>query len=196
MYLGAWIPRLSLNWLRKRGSNNFPLFVDYGQIARDREFEACEKSMAILGLPIPKVAAIGGYGDLIHSGLTKHHLHIVDDAFTPGRNLLFLLIAAAYACKVGADSISIGLLHEDSSLFPDQTSDFLMQAETLLTLSMGTQISVLAPLSQFHKIDVVELALLKGIENTYSCHKGLAKPCGECIACHEFKFKGDGNGRQ
>ena len=102
--------------------------------------------------------------------------------------MLFLLIASAYAYQVKADAVSIALLHEDTSLFPDQTSSFLYDAEQMINKCMGRNIRILAPLADYHKADVVALAEDKGIRNTYSCHKGEDKPCGDCIACNEFKF--------
>lgn len=180
---------------QEQGLQIFPLFVDYGQRARDREFAACKLAMQKLGLPDPEVAGLGGFGTLIRSGLTDPTLHLIDDAFTPGRNMLFLLTAAAYAHQKNADAISIGLLHESTSLFPDQTSGFLAEAERMITLCMGRQIKVLAPLSAFTKPDVVALAAEKGISQTYSCHLGEEQPCGNCIACNEFKFEGANYGR-
>jgi 7-cyano-7-deazaguanine synthase len=172
---------------QEEGIKQYPLFVDYGQRSCDRELAACRRAMIDLNLSEPKVANLSGYGELIHSGLTDPHLHVVQDAFTPGRNMLFLLTAAAYAYQVGADAVSIGLLHESDSLFPDQTSAFLQAAENLIKRCMGRNIKVIAPLSTFHKADVVALAKLKSIQNTYSCHMGGENACGECIACNEFK---------
>jgi len=175
----------------EEGLRTYPLFVDYGQRARDRELAACSLAMKKLGLPEPEIADLSGFGKLIRSGLTDPNLHIIDDAFTPGRNMLFLLIAAAYAHQKNADAISIGLLHESTSLFPDQTSGFLAEAERMIRLCMGRQIKVLAPLASFTKPDVVVLAAEKGITQTYSCHLGEENACGNCIACNEFKFEGN-----
>lgn len=180
---------------QEEGLQIFPLFVDYGQRARDRELAACRFSMKKLGLPEPQIAGLSGFGDLIRSGLTDSSLHIVNDAFTPGRNMLFLLTAAAYAYQMKADAISIGLLHESTSLFPDQTSEFLREAERMVSLCMGRTIKVLAPLSSFFKPDVVALAAEKGISETYSCHMGEEEACGNCIACNEFKFEEGTDGR-
>ncbi|OYQ93874.1 7-cyano-7-deazaguanine synthase [Citrobacter freundii] len=180
---------------QEEGLQIFPLFIDYGQRARNRELAACKLSMSTLGLPEPEIANLAGFGQLIHSGLTDKSLHVINDAFTPGRNLLFLLTAAAYAYQKNADAISIGLLHESTSLFPDQTSEFLSRAEIMISLCMGRKIKVLAPLSIFTKPDVVMLANEKGISNTYSCHIGNEKPCGNCISCNEFKFEDMNNGR-
>lgn len=170
------------------GAEQFPLFVDYGQRAKDRELAACRDAMRRLALPEPTVAELAGWGKLVRSGLTDTRLRVREDAYTPGRNTLFLLAGAAHAVQMGADAVSVGLLHEDTSLFPDQTSDFLRQAEDLLELAVGARIRVLAPLAEFHKIEVVELARQKGITKTYSCHLGEAEPCGDCIACREFQF--------
>lgn len=174
---------------KAEGLTQFPLFIDYGQRARDRELAACRAAMRVLGLPEPSVAGLGGYGALIRSGLTDPSLRVLEDAFTPGRNLLFLLTAAAHAYQHGADAVSIGLLHEDTTLFPDQRPQFLRDAQALLSQAMGREIRVLAPLASFHKVDVVALAEQHGITGTYSCHLGEAEPCGACIACNEFKFE-------
>ncbi|EKO3410096.1 7-cyano-7-deazaguanine synthase [Vibrio fluvialis] len=175
---------------KEEGLEIYPLFINYGQRACNRELEACRKAMATLMLPEPQVAELSGFGQLIRTGLTDKNLDIVDDVFTPGRNLLFLLIAAAYAHQLNADAVSIGLLHESTSLFPDQTPKFLRKAEDLISFSLGKQIKVLAPLSEFTKQDVVSLAQTKGISGTYSCHQGDEYPCGNCVACNEFKHEG------
>ena len=174
---------------KEEGLEQFPLFVDYGQRARDKELDACRRVLARLRLPAPEVANLAGFGSIIRSGLTDVTLDVVDDAFTPGRNMLFLLVAASYAHQCGADAVSIGLLHEDTSLFPDQTKAFLADAQAVIRSCMGRDIRVIAPLSNFHKIEVVELALEKGIFGTYSCHLGLEEACGVCIACKEFQFE-------
>ncbi len=180
---------------QEEGIMLFPLFINYGQRSYERELTACQTAMVKLGLPPPKVANLGGYGELIRSGLTDPTLRVLEDAFTPGRNMLFLLTAAAYAYQVGANAISIGLLHEDTSLFPDQTAAFLEEAQQMIQRCMGRDIQVLAPLSSFHKCDVVALAKKKGISGTYSCHMGGEVACGECIACNEFKFGDNTYGR-
>ncbi|MQW87780.1 7-cyano-7-deazaguanine synthase [Sinorhizobium saheli] len=172
----------------EEGVKIHPIFVNYGQRALDRELAACEGAMRKLGLELT-VADLSGYGVLIRSGLTDPSLRVLEDAFTPGRNMLFLLVAAAHAYQVGADAISIGLLHEETSLFPDQTSAFLQEAEALISRIMGRSIKVLAPLADFHKDEVIALAKQKGVESTYSCHLGQETPCGHCIACNEFNVE-------
>jgi len=166
----------------------YPLFVDYGQMARDRELNACRVNYRRYGLPEPKVVNVEGFGDLYPNGLTNNSMDIFEDAFLPGRNMLFLLMGATYACNVCASSISIGLLNEELSLFPDQTKEFLDKAQDLISMMTGRELQILAPLIDFTKRDVVTLAEKKGIVGTYSCHTGGKTPCGVCIACKEFDF--------
>ncbi|WP_417247425.1 7-cyano-7-deazaguanine synthase [Celeribacter sp.] len=171
---------------KEEGVNVYPLFVNYGQRSMRREFQACLMSMKAMNLPEPKIADLAGFGQLIRSGLTDSSLRVLEDAFTPGRNALFLLMASSYAYQMNADAVSIGLLSEETSLFPDQTKQFLSNAESFIEVALGRKISILAPLADFNKQDVVQLAAQKGIAGTYSCHVGGEIPCGKCIACLEF----------
>jgi 7-cyano-7-deazaguanine synthase len=170
----------------EEGVEVHPLFIDYGQRAAQTEWETCQRVHAQLGLSTPVRMDLSGFGRVIHSGLTSDAMDIKEDAFTPGRNLLFLLMGSAYAYQVGASKVSIGLLAESFSLFPDQRSEFIEQAERAIGAALGRHINVATPLADFSKADVIRLAREKGISGTYSCHAGRDVPCGQCIACLEF----------
>ena len=172
--------------VREESIEQFPVFVNYGQINLDREREACFRNFSRLGLPQPRVVELPGYGRAFTSGLTDPRKDIVRDAFLPGRNLLFLLCAGAVAHEVNADAIAIGLLDERLSLFPDQRRPFLVAASTLLREALGRSITVLTPLRSFGKPEVLAIAKERGIQATYSCHAGTVPPCGNCIACREY----------
>lgn len=173
---------------KEEGIQNFPLFIDYGQRAAHKEWETCKFVHDALGLPAPKRMDLSGFGQVIASGLTHEELDIKVDAFTPGRNLMFLLMGSAYAYQQGVSSVAIGLLAEEFSLFPDQKPQFVAQAESSITAALGRQIKMLTPLIEFSKADVIRLAQAKRITGTYSCHTGNLEPCGRCIACLEFQF--------
>ncbi|MBX3349143.1 MAG: 7-cyano-7-deazaguanine synthase [Nitrospira sp.] len=171
---------------REEGLTQFPLFIDYGQLGRDKELRACQMNFKQHGLPEPKLASLNGYGGLLSSGLTDSSKHILTDAFLPCRNLMFLTVGAAYAFQCGATAVGIGLLDEAFSLFPDQTKGFLSDAEALLSRALGKSIKVITPLITFSKADVLKIAKAKGITGTYSCHAGTDIPCGACVACREY----------
>lgn len=171
---------------KEEGLSVQPLFIDYGQRASQKEWDACRYVHLQLGLPTPIRMDLSGFGRVILSGLTSVEMDVKDDAFTPGRNLMFLLMGSAYAYQVGASSVSLGLLSERFSLFPDQKSEFIAQAEHSIEFALGRRIQVVTPLAEFSKADVVILAQKKGITGTYSCHTGKSEPCGQCISCLEF----------
>jgi 7-cyano-7-deazaguanine synthase len=173
------------------GYEVFPLFVDYGQLAAQTELSHCIAAMNKNNIRSPMIANLKGFGELVPSGLTNHSLHIVDQAFTPGRNSLFLLSAASYAATIEAETIMIGLLDEQFHLFPDQTKDFLQKAESFLSVAVGQVISIKAPLMAFSKQEVIAMSDAKNIGQTYSCHVGSDIPCGMCIACKEFDIGGE-----
>lgn len=173
---------------KEEGVDVYPLFIDYGQRARQKEWETCQRVHAQLGLPTPTRMDLSGFGRVIRSGLTSEELDVKTDAFTPGRNLMFLLMGSAYAYQVGASTVSTGLLAERFSLFPDQRLDFIKQAELTIEVALRRRINVVMPLGDFSKADVVRLAQEKGIGGTYSCHAGGSQPCGQCISCLEFGF--------
>jgi 7-cyano-7-deazaguanine synthase len=171
--------------MKEQGVQQYPLFVNYGQLAYEREWEACKAVHRSLDLTVPECLNISDYGRVIPSGLTSRSLDPVDNAFLPGRNLLFLLVGAAYAYETGLDSVSIGLLSDDAHIFPDQTQEFVRMAESSLSAALGKRIRVIAPLMEFSKAEVLVLAKQKGLPTTYSCHVGLEAPCGRCISCME-----------
>lgn len=171
---------------KEQGLKQFPLFVDYGQLSARRELSACQANFRKLRLPPPAILRVPGYGRFIKSGITDRGRNIVREAFLAGRNTLLLLAGAAYARQKRADAVCIGLLDEAHHLFPDQTSRFLASLQQILRDSVAYPVSIKAPLAQFTKQAVVELALKRGITGTYSCHRGGKTPCGECISCAEF----------
>lgn len=170
----------------------FPLFIDYGQRAAEMEWKACCEVHKRINTSKPVKINISGFGKVILSGLTSKLLDIRKNAFTPCRNLLFLVIGASYAYQIGVNNISIGLLSEQFSLFPDQREDFICKAEDAIIAAIGKNIKIITPLSKFCKEDVVKLAHQKGLTNTYSCHAGGLVPCNKCISCLEFQ----GNARK
>lgn len=171
---------------REEGITVYPLFIDYGQRAAAREWSVCRYVHERLGLPVPLRMDVSGFGRVILSGLTSKDKDIKDEAFTPGRNLLFLLLGSAYAFQIGAQAVAIGLLCERFSLFPDQRTEFIERAERAIESALGRCIKVVVPLFDFSKTDVLVLAQSKGISGTYSCHAGSEHPCGSCISCLEL----------
>jgi 7-cyano-7-deazaguanine synthase len=163
-----------------------PLFLDYGQLGMVREWAACRFLHKKYGLPKVTRMDLSGYGKVVPSGITNIAMRINEDAFLPGRNLLFLLCGAAYAYRINADGVAIGLLTPEYHLFPDHTLEFLRMAEDTIETAMGRHLAVLTPLIEFTKSDILSMAAARGLHDTYSCHAGGPEPCGKCVACIEI----------
>ena len=172
---------------QEQGFELFPLYINYGQLSYKYEWEACLYNHIKHKLPTPKKIQLNGFGKLIRSGLTYKKMRIKEDAFLPGRNSLFLLIASSYAYQTGCENIAIGLLDDKYKIFPDQSKEFIKTAESFISMEMGYEIKILAPLMKFNKAEVIELAKTRKIKKTYSCHSGNLIPCGKCISCLEIK---------
>ena len=171
---------------QEEGVTLFPLFIDYGQLGATKEWEACQRLHKIHKLPSAVRMDLSGFGKTIPSGITDPNLRINEDAFLPGRNLLFVLAGAAHAFKIHAGSVALGLLDPADHLFPDQTEKFVQECERMIETSMGKRISVLTPLIEFSKRDIMAMARERGLQDTYSCHAGGDTPCGVCVACIEI----------
>jgi 7-cyano-7-deazaguanine synthase len=171
----------------------YPLFIDYGQLSSEKEWMACERVFSKSNLPKPTKMCLEGYGKLIKSGITDRSKDIYQDAFLPGRNLLFIVVAASYAYQKGVSSIAIGLFSEESHLFPDQTEEFLVNLNFALNSAFGHSFTIITPLINFGKKDVIKLAKKYSLplEDTYSCHSGNDIYCGKCIACKEIISSGE-----
>lgn len=176
-----------LHLLRQQGIKTLPVFINYGQRNLKYEFGALQANLKAAQFPNPAVVNISGFGRTIRTGLTDTKLRVLEDAFTPNRNLLFLAIGASVAFSRGVSSVVLGFLSEKTAIFPDQTEDFLRAAETVLKESLGAEMRIVCPLRDMVKADVVRLAKTLRIKGSYSCHSGTARPCGKCIACLEYK---------
>lgn len=102
-------------------------------------------------------------------------------AFLPGRNLIFLSIAAAWAQALGIKTVMIGATIEDQRGFADCRPEFFE------TASKALGVSVVAPLIACRKLEVVEMASKwpeVRISHTSSCYQPAdGRPCGRCDPC-------------
>lgn len=172
--------------IRDEGIVQHPLFIDYGQLGMERELEACRRIVGEHDLPTPTIVSVANWGKTIGSGITSNALRIFEDAFLPGRNMLFLLVGASYAYRMHAGAVAIGLLSDETTIFPDQSRYFCEEMQKMLSLALGKKIDVIAPLKHMVKRDVVQAAKALGISGAYSCHSGQKQPCGICVACREY----------
>jgi len=121
-------------------------------------------------------------------------------SFVPGRNLIFLSIAAGYAAANGIKRITTGVCQTDYSGYPDCRSEFINvfnhAAHLALDHSQYKKPFVFTPMMWINKAQTWQLACSLGPElfklvqhSTHTCYKGIRTPnqwgagCGECPAC-------------
>jgi 7-cyano-7-deazaguanine synthase len=168
------------------------LTFDYGQRHRI-ELECAEKVAAFANvphttLPIDTFAALGGNA-LTDAGITVEDARAgeLPNTFVPGRNLVFLTFAAAFAWQRGITDLVTGVAQTDYSGYPDcrqETIDALVPA---LNLGMEREFTIHTPLMNLSKKETVEMArdfgALDAMALTHTCYNGQRPPCGECPAC-------------
>ncbi len=107
--------------------------------------------------------------------------------FIPGRNLLFLTIAATTAYPLGIRNLVTGVSQIDYSGYPDCREPFIKSAQQSISLAMDEEFTIHAPFVQMSKADEIrlmqELGHLDLYADTHTCYRGERPPCGECDAC-------------
>ena len=185
-----------LYWaLRRFGTGNVSAVTfDYGQRHRIElqcaEAVADDAAVPWRCLPIDTFKALGGDA-LTDASIAVDRTTGADtglpNTFVPGRNLVFLTFAAAWAWRRGIGHIVTGVAQTDYSGYPDCREQTLRSLEQTLRLGMETDIALHAPLMHLSKRQTVELAQSLGaldtMRLTHTCYNGRRPPCGECAAC-------------
>jgi 7-cyano-7-deazaguanine synthase len=171
-------------WLERKGSDVFPLFVDYGQRAAARELTALKQ---VLPRPLRRKLAIMQIPQVGRASASQLVGGPAKDFWMPHRNLLLVTLAAIHANDLGLSIVAIGAIGEASIPVPDADLAFFRVAAKTIEKSAGTVFRIVAPLSSFAKTDVVRMAKEYGVpvDKTWSCFLDGIKPCGRCPACKQ-----------
>lgn len=176
------------------------LTFDYGQRHRI-ELECAARVAQLAGvpnarLPIDTFAALGG------DALTDTDIAVQEkvdtdtglpNTFVPGRNLVFLTFAAAFAWQRGIGHLVTGVAQTDYSGYPDCRQDTIEALQQAIRLGMESEVVIHTPLMHLSKKETVELArdlgALPAMAHTHTCYNGQRPPCGKCPAC-ELRARG------
>jgi 7-cyano-7-deazaguanine synthase len=172
------------------------LHVSYGQRTEDREREAFFKisgfynAFRVLDVSIEYLAKIGG------SSLTDELIVVTEadleskeipTSYVPFRNANMLSIATSWAEVLGATSIYIGAVAEDSSGYPDCRPEFYEAFQN--TIDTGTKpdtrIQIRTPIIRLSKAEIVKKGIELGapLHLTWSCYRSEDVACGTCDSC-------------
>jgi 7-cyano-7-deazaguanine synthase len=172
------------------------LHVSYGQRTEARErqsFEQLADHYAVnqrLIVSLEHLAQIGG------SSLTDKAMDVtsanlkgtgIPTSYVPFRNAHLLSIATSWAEVIGATSIYIGAVAEDSSGYPDCRPEFYEAFQQVITQGTKpeTHIEIKTPVIALKKSEIVEVGqgLKAPFELTWSCYRESVAACGDCDSC-------------
>ncbi len=150
-----------------------------------------------------KVVDLTGFGAISPSALTRS-VAIQSPAagppntFVPGRNLVFLSVAAAHAHARGLNVLVGGMCETDASGYADCRRATIEAMEAALRLGMDSDVRIETPLMQLTKAQTWSLAQVCGglalVElirtETHTCYEGdrsgphpWGYGCGKCPSC-------------
>ncbi|KHN54015.1 7-cyano-7-deazaguanine synthase QueC [Pectobacterium fontis] len=171
---------------------------DYGQRHR-AEIDVARELSQTLGATAHKVLDVGLLNELATSSLTRDSIPVPDydayaqgipNTFVPGRNILFLTLAAIYAYQVGAETVITGVCETDFSGYPDCRDEFVKALNQAIILGIARDIRFETPLMWLNKAETWALAdyyqQLDTVRyHTLTCYNGVkGDGCGQCAACH------------
>ncbi len=149
------------------------------------------------------VVDLRGYGVLAESALTAARMIEMGErglptTFVPGRNLVFLAVAAAHAYRSGIEVLVGGMCETDFSGYPDCRRATIEAMEDALSLGLDASLKIETPLMHLTKEQTWALAQELGgaalidviVECSHTCYEGdrtrrheWGYGCGACPAC-------------
>lgn len=185
---------------KQEGYELFFLTIAYGQ-RHAVEVERARQVAAALGAANHLVMsldlrAIGGSALTGPAAVPKdregnERSRTIPVTYVPGRNLIFLSIAAAHAEVVGAPLIYFGANVLDYSGYPDCRPDFIRAFEMAVKEGTkagmeGNSLQVKAPLLMLTKAEIIRqgVELQVPFHLTHSCYDPVGdQACGRCDSC-------------
>jgi len=184
--------------LAARDYQPYALHFSYGQRTEGRELDSARQVAQALDfrdflhLKIDIFRRIGG------SALTDPAIAVpkapdhspigqsIPVTYVPFRNAHFLAAAVSWAEVLGAGTIFIGAVEQDSSGYPDCRPAYYQAFQQVIrTGTREGDIEISTPLIHLRKSQIVTLGLeLNAPFNlTWSCYSGAEEACGECDSC-------------
>jgi 7-cyano-7-deazaguanine synthase len=185
--------------LAARDYDAYAVHFSYGQRTEVRELESAREVARILSfkqflpLKMDLFRQIGG------SALTDENIAVPDapaeestigDAipvtYVPFRNAHFLSAAVSWAEVIGARTVFIGAVEQDSSGYPDCRPAYYDAFNELIRQGTAQgDIRVETPLIRLRKSDIVRLGVELGapLHVSWSCYSGDRVACGVCESC-------------
>jgi 7-cyano-7-deazaguanine synthase len=163
LFSGGQDSTTCLFWARERFERVEAIGFDYGQ----KHAVELEQAKKIAGKANVPFAVRDIRGMLEGSALTEHNKEVSSSheknpdlpaAFVPGRNALFLSVAASYAYNRDIFDLVGGMCQTDYSGYPDCRRVFIESMETSLSLALDEDIRIHTPLMYLTKAETWKMA--------------------------------------
>lgn len=185
---------------KEEGYELFFLTIAYGQrhiveVERARQVAAAlgVRNHLVMNLDLRAIggSALTGQAAVPKDRAGDERRRSIPVTYVPGRNLIFLSIAAAYAEVVGASFIYFGANVVDYSGYPDCRPEFIHAFEEAVKEGTkagteGNPLHVKAPLLMLTKAEIIRrgLELHVPFHLTHSCYDPSGdQACGRCDSC-------------
>ncbi|MCX6357358.1 MAG: 7-cyano-7-deazaguanine synthase QueC [Candidatus Aureabacteria bacterium] len=175
------------------------MHVNYGQRTEERELKAFQDLATHFRVPPGRqlVVDVGHLRRIGGSSLTDERMAVpgadlhrdgVPSTYVPFRNANILAMAVSWAEVIGAKSIFIGAMEEDSSGYPDCRQSFYNAFNKAIELGTkpGSGIRIETPIIHVSKADLVRWGMQNGapFSLTWSCYVSNGpRACGRCDSC-------------
>ena len=172
------------------------MHINYGNLTEKRELMAFHDIADFYGIERRFVADIDHLRKIGNSSLTDRNIPVeeydpektgIPHTYVPFRNANILSVAVSWGEAIGANSIFVGMMEEDSAGYPDCTEEFINAFNDMVKVGTRpeTEIALVAPLIHMSKGEVVAKGIELGapLDLTWSCYQNEEKACGICESC-------------
>jgi len=178
----------------------------YGSKHNKKEREAAIEVCKVLDIPfytydLPTEARVLGIGynssvpflqsDLLQSGGDIPEGHYAEESMkatvVPFRNGIMLSLAVGFAESRGIDTIILGNHFGDHAVYPDCRKSFIESFSLAAWEGTYNKMQILSPFVDWSKTDIACWGMANGVpyEKTWTCYKGMDRPCLKCGTCIE-----------
>jgi len=200
VFSGGQDSTTTLFWAKHHFEKVHAITFDYGQ-KHAIELEAAKKVAAMAEVDHHEIIKVGpilrGSSPLTTGGPVEQLASLADakagvqDTFVPGRNLLFLTLAANYAYANGMLDVATGVCQADFGGYPDCTQAFIDAAQAVIRKAMSgseedpfADFTIHTPLMDLTKAESIDLAItfngcMKAMAYSHTAYGGEYPPIGK-----------------
>jgi len=181
----------------------FAISFNYGQ-RHKKELDMAKATCEKLGVS-HKIIDLSCIKELVSNSCLTSDIEVPEGNYAdenmkstvvPNRNMIMASIAIAYAINIGADEVVLGVHSGDHAIYPDCRPEFIEALQKVAEVCDYKKIIVRAPFLYNDKGQIIEKGLEWVVDYslTWTCYKGLDKPCGKCGSCRERAEAFENNG--